>query len=130
MRPIYSAEYKQLKKAVRKTYSRSGTLTFLCIRPTKVVASELQKNATNLRNLCNRPSDTVTFFNEVCIRPTVHRTNSSLKLLKNHVRVGPKYCRTDVIQLFLIIQDRMLHRTPTCFFSLLFTKKDGQQIFQ
>ena len=129
MRPTYSVEYKQLKKAVRKTYSRSGTLTFLCIRPTKVVASELQKNATNLRKLCNRPSDAVTFLNEVCIRPTIHRTNSSLKLLKNHVRVGPKYRRTDVIQSFLVIQDCMLHRTPTCFFSLL-PKKDGQQIFQ
>ena len=30
------------------------------------------------------------------IQPTVHRINSNLKLLKNHVRVGPKYRRTDV----------------------------------
>ena len=94
----------------------------LCFRPTNIVhptykycASDLQKSETNLVKLCNLiycgsdilwvwytvgliycGCDILTFFNEVCIRPTVHRTNNNLKLLKNHVRIGPKFHRTDI----------------------------------
>ena len=81
----------------------------LCFRPTNIVhptykycASDLQKSETNscatwyTVGLIYCGSDILTFFNEVCIRPTVHRTNNNLKLLKNHVRIGPKFHRTDI----------------------------------
>ena len=103
MRSTYRIECHQPKKAVQPTYKCCASdLQRLCIQPSneihpthKYCASDLQKRATNIRKLCNRP-DTLFFFNEVCNRPTVHWTNSSLKLLKNHVQEGPKYRRTDV----------------------------------
>ena len=84
----------------------------LCIRPSKVVhttyiicasdqgcSSGLQVQCIQHTVKCAPTysrSDTLTFFNWVFIRHTVHRTNSSQKLMKNHVWVGPKYRRTDV----------------------------------
>ena len=41
-------ECNQLKKAVQPTYSSSDTLTFLCIRPTKVVHLTYQSCASGL----------------------------------------------------------------------------------
>ena len=96
----------------------------LCFRPTNIVHPTNKYCASELQILCIRPTeewnqlrkavqpdilwvwytvgliycgcDILTFFNEVCIRPTVHRTNNNLKLLKNHVRIGPKFRRTDI----------------------------------
>ena len=74
----------------------------LCIRPTNIVHPTYRRVQPTKREECKRPTVGrihLIFFDDVCIRPTVHRTNSSLKLLKkNHVRVGPKYRWADVIQ--------------------------------
>ena len=65
----------------------------------KCSASDLQKVCIQPSKVCNRYTVCrihKLFFNWVCIRYTVYRTNRSWKLLNNHVRVGPKNRRTDV----------------------------------
>jgi len=90
-------EYNQLKKGVQPLVGQIHKL--FC-------ASDLKKLWIWLTEECNQlkkavqptysRSDTLIFFNKVCIRPTVHRTNSSLKLYFKPRAVGPKYRRTDV----------------------------------
>ena len=82
------------------------TYTYKVVHPTYTYVVQ---DPTYLIELCNVPKNQqlcksatdqqymvryTNFLNEVCIRPTVHRT--SFKLLKNNVREGPKYRRTDV----------------------------------
>ena len=73
-------------------------LLMLCIRPTNIVYLTCRRVQPWLKKAGQPPQSVgnTNFFNEACIRHTVHRTNSSLKLLKNHVRVGPKYRRTEL----------------------------------
>ena len=54
-------------------------------------------------------SDTLTFFNEVCIRSTVHRTNSSLKNRRTKVTLGG--CYTNEISLQLQRSKRLKIKT-------------------
>ena len=101
--PIICAS--DLKMLCIRPTSFASDLLKLCIRPTKVFHLTYKSSASEV---CIQPSVKcatdlgyvvyIYFFSWVCIRHTVQRTNSSQKLLKNHVRVGLKYRRTDRMQ--------------------------------
>ena len=99
-------------KCVHPTYTNCASdLQKLCIPPTKVVHPTYKSYASYLQKMCIRPTEvcnqltnnwatdqqqvryTIFFFNRVGIRHIVH---IGPRAAEDHLRVGPKYRRTDV----------------------------------
>ena len=75
-------------------YSRVYQTTFIKITKLQLNTNFFSKYDHNKRIVHSDLQ--INCASDLCIKQTVHRTNSSLKLQKNQVRVGPKYRRTYV----------------------------------